>query len=125
MNGNFKVPENNGSPFTTTKNSCATRLYLNTSLRIQDNQAKEPESLLEVALPNGQYVQYVTQNISEVSGQQQDAMDVLSQYSLYMEKDCRFFFQHPYARLFVAYFVIFCNFLIFAEDPVSHSHTGE
>jgi len=33
----------------------------------------------------------------------------------------RYYFQHPYARLFVAYFVVFCNFLIFAEDPLSHS----
>lgn len=29
--------------------------------------------------------------------------------------------QHPYARLFVAYLVTFCNFLIYAEDPVAHS----
>ncbi|XP_013792895.2 uncharacterized protein LOC106476819, partial [Limulus polyphemus] len=49
--------------------------------------------------------------------------DNQSIYSLHMEKDFRYFFQHPYARLFVSYFVIFCNFLIFAEDPVSHSHT--
>lgn len=35
----------------------------------------------------------------------------------------RYFFQHPYARLLVAYSVIACNFLIFAEDPISHSHT--
>ncbi|XP_022248149.1 transmembrane protein 117-like, partial [Limulus polyphemus] len=49
--------------------------------------------------------------------------DSLSVYSLKLEKDFRYFFQHPYARLFVSYFVIFCNFLIFAEDPVSHSHT--
>ncbi|XP_076372929.1 transmembrane protein 117-like [Tachypleus tridentatus] len=48
--------------------------------------------------------------------------DSQSIYSLHMEKDFRYFFQHPYARLFVSYFVIFCNFLIFAEDPVSHSH---
>lgn len=35
----------------------------------------------------------------------------------------RYYFQHPYSRLFVSYFVIFSNFLVFAEDPVSHSHT--
>lgn len=35
----------------------------------------------------------------------------------------RYYFQHPYTRLFIAYFVTFCNFLIFAEDPISHSHT--
>ena len=29
--------------------------------------------------------------------------------------------QHPYLRLFVCYVVILCNFLVFAEDPVSHS----
>nr|XP_046914791.1 uncharacterized protein LOC124495451 [Dermatophagoides farinae] len=42
-------------------------------------------------------------------------------YSVHMRKDFRYYFQHPYSRLFVAYFVIFCNFLIFAEDPLSHS----
>ncbi|XP_049958056.1 transmembrane protein 117-like [Schistocerca serialis cubense] len=39
------------------------------------------------------------------------------------KRDLRYYFQHPYPRLFVTYFVIFCNFLIFAEDPISHSHT--
>ncbi|CAG0880340.1 unnamed protein product [Cyprideis torosa] len=43
--------------------------------------------------------------------------------SLYMERDLRYFFQHPTARLAVCYSVIFCNFLIFAEDPISHSVT--
>uniref|UniRef100_A0A2D4HT17 Transmembrane protein 117 n=3 Tax=Micrurus TaxID=8634 RepID=A0A2D4HT17_MICLE len=40
-----------------------------------------------------------------------------------MEKDFRYYFQHPWSRLIVAYLVIFFNFLIFAEDPVSHSQT--
>nr|CAD7259491.1 unnamed protein product [Timema shepardi] len=40
------------------------------------------------------------------------------------KRDLRYYFQHPYARLFVTYFVIFCNFLLFAEDPISHSHTA-
>ncbi|XP_071040319.1 transmembrane protein 117 isoform X2 [Parasteatoda tepidariorum] len=43
--------------------------------------------------------------------------------NFFIEKDFRYYFQHPYSRLFVSYFVIFCNFLVFAEDPVSHSHT--
>ncbi|XP_061495881.1 transmembrane protein 117 isoform X2 [Rhineura floridana] len=43
--------------------------------------------------------------------------------SLRMGKDFRYYFQHPWSRLIVAYLVIFCNFLIFAEDPVSHSQT--
>ncbi|KAL4701493.1 hypothetical protein H8959_015497, partial [Pygathrix nigripes] len=30
---------------------------------------------------------------------------------------------HPWSRMIVAYLVIFFNFLIFAEDPVSHSQT--
>ena len=42
-----------------------------------------------------------------------------------MDKDLRYYFQHPWLRVIVAYLVIFCNFLLFAEDPVSHSHTGE
>ncbi|KAA0190175.1 hypothetical protein HAZT_HAZT009056, partial [Hyalella azteca] len=45
------------------------------------------------------------------------------QNQYYMEKDLRYYFQHPWFRLFVAYLVIFCNFLLFAEDPLSHSHT--
>ncbi|XP_074660702.1 transmembrane protein 117-like [Tubulanus polymorphus] len=48
-------------------------------------------------------------------------LDQLSQYSLFMEKDVRYYFQHPYLRLTVAYLVTFCNFLIYAEDPIAHS----
>lgn len=36
-------------------------------------------------------------------------------------KNSRYYFQHPYCRLLVAYIIVFFNFLIFAEDPVSHS----
>ena len=53
------------------------------------------------------------------------SLDTQSQYSYYMDKDLRYYFQHPWLRLIVAYLVIFCNFLLFAEDPVSHSHTGK
>mgnify|MGYP001793603271 CR=1 FL=1 len=35
----------------------------------------------------------------------------------------KYYFRHPYARLLLAYLVVFCNFLIFAIDPVSHSNT--
>ena len=38
-----------------------------------------------------------------------------------MEKDFRYYFQHPWLRLIIAYLVTFCNFLIYAEDPVAHS----
>lgn len=50
-----------------------------------------------------------------------DDVDAGSVFSLFMEKDFRYHFQHPYFRLFCAYFVVFCNFLIYAEDPVAHS----
>nr|XP_033815322.1 transmembrane protein 117 isoform X3 [Geotrypetes seraphini] len=40
-----------------------------------------------------------------------------------MGKDFRYYFQHPWTRLLVAYLVTFLNFLIFAEDPISHSQT--
>ncbi|XP_023704147.1 uncharacterized protein LOC111862740 isoform X2 [Cryptotermes secundus] len=46
-----------------------------------------------------------------------------SELKLLDKRDLRYYFQHPYPRLFVTYFVIFCNFLLFAEDPISHSHT--
>ncbi|XP_032815930.2 transmembrane protein 117 isoform X1 [Petromyzon marinus] len=35
----------------------------------------------------------------------------------------RHYFQHPWLRLFIAYLVTLLNFLMFAEDPVSHSRT--
>ena len=50
-----------------------------------------------------------------------DDLDKTSVYSFFMEKDFRYYFQHPYLRLIVAYLVTFCNFLIYAEDPVAHS----
>jgi hypothetical protein len=50
-----------------------------------------------------------------------DEIDALSTYSFKERKDFKHYFQHPYLRLFVAYFVTFCNFLIYAEDPVAHS----
>lgn len=34
-----------------------------------------------------------------------------------------YYFRHPYFRITTSYLVVFCNFLIFAEDPVSHSYT--
>lgn len=33
----------------------------------------------------------------------------------------RHYYQHPYFRIFVSYFVTICNFWIYAEDPVAHS----
>ena len=45
----------------------------------------------------------------------------LSVYSLYMERDFRYYFQYPYLRLLVAVFVTICNFFMYAEDPVAHS----
>lgn len=51
----------------------------------------------------------------------EDEIDALSTYSFKERKDFKHYFQHPFLRLFVAYFVTFCNFLIYAEDPVAHS----
>ena len=50
-----------------------------------------------------------------------DEVDRASVYSYFMERDFRYWFQHPYSRLIVAYLVTFLNFFIYAEDPVSHS----
>ena len=50
-----------------------------------------------------------------------DDTDRASVYSFFMEKDFRYYFQHPWFRLIVAYLVTFCNFLMYAEDPVAHS----
>lgn len=43
--------------------------------------------------------------------------------SMEIDAHFRYYFQHPWSRLIVAYLVTFFNFLIFAEDPVSHSQT--
>lgn len=51
----------------------------------------------------------------------EEDLDALSTLSFKEKKDFKYYFQHPYLRLFVAYFVTFCNFLIYAEDPVAHS----
>lgn len=40
-----------------------------------------------------------------------------------VDKNFTYYFRHPYFRLLTSYLVVFCNFLIFAEDPVSHSYT--
>uniref|UniRef100_A0A6I8R8G5 Transmembrane protein 117 n=1 Tax=Xenopus tropicalis TaxID=8364 RepID=A0A6I8R8G5_XENTR len=40
-----------------------------------------------------------------------------------MDRDFRYYFQHPWSRIVIAYLVTFLNFLIFAEDPISHSQT--
>lgn len=40
-----------------------------------------------------------------------------------VKKNFTYYFRHPYFRIATSYLVVFCNFLIFAEDPVSHSHT--
>ncbi|XP_064809082.1 transmembrane protein 117-like [Oncorhynchus masou masou] len=47
----------------------------------------------------------------------------LGSFKMDIDPCLRYYFQHPWSRLFVAYLVTFCNFLIFAEDPVSHSQT--
>ncbi|XP_049268716.1 transmembrane protein 117 isoform X1 [Rhipicephalus sanguineus] len=69
-------------------------------------------------LPPGVLVQLVPQDENHFHLETADTQSVLS---LYVQKDFRYFLQHPYARLFVSYFVVFCNFLVFAEDPISHS----
>ena len=40
-----------------------------------------------------------------------------------VKKNFVYYFRHPYFRIVTSYLVVFCNFLIFAEDPVSHSYT--
>ena len=50
-----------------------------------------------------------------------DEPDRASMLSYFMDKDFRYYFQHPVFRLIIVYLVTFCNFLIYAEDPVAHS----
>ncbi|XP_041366549.1 transmembrane protein 117-like [Gigantopelta aegis] len=60
-------------------------------------------------------------HIEKLTIANKDETDAASVFSLFMEKDFRYYFQHPYFRLVLAYLVTFCNFLIYAEDPVAHS----
>lgn len=54
--------------------------------------------------------------------EEEDEVDSVSVWSYFMpKKNFQYHFQHPYFRLFIAYFVTLCNFLIYAEDPVAHS----
>lgn len=54
--------------------------------------------------------------------EEEDEVDSMSVWSYFMpKKNFQYHFQHPYFRLFIAYFVTLCNFLIYAEDPVAHS----
>lgn len=58
----------------------------------------------------------------DLERKKKDEMDSVSIWSYFMpKKNFQYRFQHPYFRLFIAYFVTFCNFLIYAEDPVAHS----
>jgi len=47
--------------------------------------------------------------------------DVTEAQPIKPKKGFKYWLRHPYFRIFTSYFVVFCNFLIFAEDPVSHS----
>ena len=62
-----------------------------------------------------------SETAKDVAPSGQDEPDRASVYSFFMERDFRYYFQHPYLRLIIAYLVTFCNFLIYAEDPVAHS----
>lgn len=50
-----------------------------------------------------------------------DQTDAASVFSLYMESTPRYYFQHPWCRVGIAYIVTICNFFIYAQDPVAHS----
>jgi len=76
-----------------------------------------------VIKPDGSYeIDDRNNETIEVLDAGKDDVDAASTYSLFMaKKDFRYYFQHPYCRLAIAYLVVFCNFLIYAEDPVAHS----
>ena len=80
-----------------------------------DNPNNVSTSMDEIAVMGTEEVDGFTKVTAD------DEIDALSTYSFKERKDFKHYFQHPYLRLFVAYFVTFCNFLIYAEDPVAHS----
>eukprot|EP00794_Sanderia_malayensis_P012796 gene12796-14109_t len=50
-----------------------------------------------------------------------DADPIHTKKSAKYLKIFQFYLRHPYFRLLIAYGVTFCNFFIYAEDPVAHS----
>uniref|UniRef100_UPI00358F731C transmembrane protein 117 isoform X2 n=1 Tax=Myxine glutinosa TaxID=7769 RepID=UPI00358F731C len=59
----------------------------------------------------------------ERTSQQQNEPKKSESAFLSQLQNFRYYFQHPWSRLSLAYLVIFLNFVMFAEDPVSHSQT--
>ncbi|XP_052798505.1 transmembrane protein 117-like isoform X2 [Mya arenaria] len=89
-----------------------------------NNRGKRKSEKDEVEIkPDGSYeLDHRKDDTIEVLDAGKDDVDAASTYSLFMaQKDFRYYFQHPYSRLIIAYLVVFCNFFIYAEDPVAHS----
>ena len=59
----------------------------------------------------------------ESSNENEETLDQSEEKKPEVKKNFTYFFRHPYSRIATSYLVVFCNFLIFAEDPVSHSYT--
>lgn len=59
----------------------------------------------------------------ESSNENEETLDQSEEKKPEVKKNFTYFFRHPYSRIVTSYLVVFCNFLIFAEDPVSHSYT--
>ena len=61
----------------------------------------------------------------ETANENEEAADVdqEEQKKPEVKRNFVYYFRHPYFRITTSYLVVFCNFLIFAEDPVSHSYT--
>ena len=59
----------------------------------------------------------------ESSNENEETLDQSEEKKSEVKKNFTYFFRHPYSRIATSYLVVFCNFLIFAEDPVSHSYT--
>lgn len=79
-----------------------------------DAQQGRKEEIIEMSLVYG-----------ETADENEDAADAdqEGQKKPELKRNFVYYFRHPYFRIITSYLVVFCNFLIFAEDPVSHSYT--
>lgn len=76
-------------------------------------QHNRNEEVIDMSLFDGEMPANESEEVTDQSEEQTPGV----------KKNFTYYFRHPYFRLITSYLVVFCNFLIFAEDPVSHSYT--
>jgi len=79
-----------------------------------DGQRGRKEEIIDMNLVYGETADENEEAVDSGQGEQKKPE---------VKRNFVYYFRHPYFRITTSYLVVFCNFLIFAEDPVSHSYT--